>query len=265
MDDYSEEEQKAILMQLFESTEGESWKRKSGWVRHESISVCDWYGVKCSPGMKVVERIDLSSNNLQGRLPTSVFHLRSLKTLILQDNNLFPTKTDAVDFFSDIHRASNLEILDLSSTGLPKMNGIGNASTSLQELHLDSNNFTSTIPDEIYTLTNLKTLSLDDCNLYGEIDNSIFQLVNLVLLSLSGNHLTSSLPPELSYLKSLSTLRLQNNNLVGTVPASFNSMTSLTYLDLSQQGDGSVGLEGPLIDFSEAKSMKRLDRKLFFV
>lgn len=259
----SEDEQKAILMQLFEFTTGESWKHNNGWIRHDSVSVCDWFGVECAIGTKSVERIDLQSNNLQGLVPNSIFHLTTLKALVLKDNSIFPSNADAVDFFSEIHKAVRLETLDLSSTGLSTVVGIENAPRSLFELYLDSNPLSSTIPSDIYFLASLKTLSLDDCNLSGTIDNSIHQLSNLVLLSASNNQLTGNLPQELSYLQDLSTLRLNNNRLVGTIPAAFNQLTSLTFIDLSGQKQGnSPGLEGPLREFSEAPKIKRLDCEL---
>lgn len=259
----TEEEQKSILMQLFESTNGQSWMRNSGWVRHDTISICNWFGVECALGTTSVQRLDLQSNNLQGSLPTSVFLLPALKTLILKDNSLFPANADAIDFLSGIDKAAILETLDLSSTGLSTIVGIENASPSLSELHLDSNPLDSTFPAELFSLRSLKMLSMDDCNLSGPIDSTIHQLSNLVLLSASNNRMTGSLPSELSYLTSLSTLRLNNNRLVGTVPITYNQMTALTSLDLSGQKQGnSPGLEGPLREFSEAPNIKRLDCEL---
>lgn len=259
----TEEEQKSILMQLFEATGGSTWKHNNGWVRHDTVSICDWFGVDCALGTTLVESLDLQSNNLHGRVPASIFRLKSLKKLVLTDNDIFPVRADAVDFFSDIDKSVSLETLDLSSTGLAAVIGIENAPLSLTELHLDSNPFGSNIPNELFSLTNLKVLTLDSCSLSGVIDNSIYLLTNLVLLSASDNNLTGNLPPELSYLSVLSTLRLKNNKLSGTVPSSFNLLTGLTSLDLSgQKKEGSMGLEGPLIELSESPNLKRVDCEL---
>ncbi|KAL3785970.1 hypothetical protein HJC23_005679 [Cyclotella cryptica] len=256
----TEDDQKTILMQLYENTEGQSWKNNNGWIMHETISVCDWYGVDCALGTKLVESLDLRSNNLKGRVSKSLFQLTLLKTLVLKDNDLFSTKADSVDFFSEIHKAINLEVLDLSSTGLSAVLGLENA-PALTELYLDSNPFDgSTIPVEIFSLKKLKMLTMDDCGLSGAIDNSIHLLSDLVLLSASNNRLGGNLPPEFSYLTSLSTLRLKNNNIVGTIPSSFNMLASLTSLDLSgQKSAESIGLEGPLREFAESPFLTRID------
>jgi Leucine-rich repeat (LRR) protein len=257
----SEEDQKTILMQLFESSGGQSWKHNNGWVRHDVISVCDWWGVDCCIiGAKSIERIDLQSNNLQGRIPTSIFRLPGLKELVLKDNSIFPTNADSLEFFREINKTSSLEILDLASTGLSTVTGIENAPASLSSLYLDSNPFGSTIPDEIFLLSHLKTLSMDSCNLSGVIGNTIHQLGALVVLSASDNQLSGNLPPELSYLASLSTLRLKNNRFSGTLPQSYNLLSALTSVDLSGQKQGGYqGLEGPLIEFSEAPRITRID------
>ena len=246
-------------MQLYEASGGRSWKRSFGWMRHDSISICDWYGVDCSFGTKSVERIDLQSNNLQGRVPPSIFLIPSLKVIILKDNNIFPTSGDALDFFGGISKAVNLETLDLTLTNLTTVIGIENA-INLQELHLDSNPFGSTLPTEIFSLGKLKVLTMDSCSLTGQLDNSIHYLSNLVLLTASNNHFTGRLPPEISYLSHLSSLMLQNNRLTGTIPQSYNLLTELTSLDLSRQkGVQSKGLEGPLREFSESPKLKRVD------
>ena len=246
-------------MQLFEATGGRSWKHNSGWMRHDSISICDWYGVECSFETKLVERLDLQSNNLHGRVPSSIFHILSLKILLLKDNMIFQTKRDAIDFFKDIDRAVQLETLDVGSTGLSTVTGIEHA-PKLTELHLDSNLFSSTVPTEIFSLRKLKTLTMDSCSLTGKVDNSIHQLSKLVLLSASNNLLTGNLPPEISYLSSLSTLRLNNNKLSGTIPQSYNLLAELTSLDLSgQKRDRNKGLEGPLREFSQSPKLKRVD------
>jgi Leucine-rich repeat (LRR) protein len=256
----AEEDQKTILMQLFESSGGQSWKHNNGWVRHDVISICDWWGVDCIIGTKSVERIDLQSNNLQGIVPTSIFQLPGLKELVLKDNSIFPTKANALDFFSEISKSSSLEILDLTSTGLSTVVGIENAPASLSELYLDSNPFGSSIPNEIFSLGHLKTLSMDNCNLSGSISNTIHQLGALMVLSASDNQLSGYLPPELSYLTSLSSIKLKNNRFSGTLPQTFNLLSALAYLDLSgQRQGGNQGLEGPLREFSEATKITRID------
>lgn len=253
-------DEKAILMQLYDATGGDHWKHKNGWSLGSNVPVCSWDGILCADDKDVVESLVLSSNNLKGSAPTSVFHLPYLKHLVLKDNALFTSSAEP--FFRDIGQASILETLDLSSSGLSDLPlVIEEVRSSLTELHLDSNPFNgASIPSNLYSLTNLRILTLDDCELWGKIDSTIYGLSNLVLLSASNNKLEGGLPPEISHLSSLSTLRLRNNSLGGTLPSSFNLLSSLTTLDLSwNRNDGNVGITGPLLEFAELSALTRLD------
>ena len=74
----------------------------------------------------------------------------------------------------------------------------------------------TTIPPEVFELTNLKQLFLDS-NKLTDLPQNVGQLTNLKVLSLSGNRLTT-LPPELFELSGITGLWLDNNSLTAFPP-----------------------------------------------
>src|SRR5690242_20500686 len=71
-----------VLKDLFDSLDGPSWKNKKNWPptdrwpSHVTVVNGD------------VTQIDLSDNNLTGRLPSSIGRLLRLKRLLLSNNNI---------------------------------------------------------------------------------------------------------------------------------------------------------------------------------
>ena len=75
-------DQKAALIDLYNSTNGKSWNRT--WNLEKPVST--WSGVKIEDS-SVVE-LNLSFNKLEGTLPESISKLSSLKVLDLSFNKL---------------------------------------------------------------------------------------------------------------------------------------------------------------------------------
>ena len=55
--------ERSVMMDLFHSTNGESWIKKENWGTEKPL--CDWFGVKVDIRGKVAE-LNLMNNNLQG-------------------------------------------------------------------------------------------------------------------------------------------------------------------------------------------------------
>jgi hypothetical protein len=85
----SQEIEKNILIELFQSTNGFNWTRKDNWLS-SNISICHWFGVECNNDSNVIG-ISLSSNQLLGTIPDSIGQLDSLQTLGLRFNQLSGT------------------------------------------------------------------------------------------------------------------------------------------------------------------------------
>ena len=102
----------------------------------------------------------------------------------------------------------------------------------LEELKLDGNNMTGSLPSEISRL-NLATLKVARANLSNTIPASLGSIQTLKKLDLSGNFLEGCIPSELAGLQHLTVLNLSNNQLSGEIPASLFDL-QLKVLDLSQ-------------------------------
>lgn len=174
--------------------------------------------------MPNLEVLDLTDNNIKGKLPENIPRNEDLRFLFLHGNSLsgsIPTS---------IQNLFSLNHLDLSQnkfTGsLP--HGLGDLS-SLVYMFLSINDFEGgPIPDFLEKLTNLRDLSLKDTQRTGTIPTWIDALSNLILLDLDGNALTGPVPPELGDLKDLSFLLLNRNELTGTLPEKLASLKDLS-------------------------------------
>ncbi|KAJ6835169.1 putative leucine-rich repeat receptor-like protein kinase [Iris pallida] len=217
--------------------------------------------------------LDLSSNNLSGRIPNTIGSLSSLEVLHLSNNSL------SGEIPSSLHGCTRLTILDLSQnkfTGkIPKW--IIETFPSLRILRLRSNMLAGRIPRNLSRLFGLHIVDLAHNNLSGKIpksfgkfaamkvsrvysrsvftfsgisyveslevvmkggalkyDDSIGILSLVNALDLSGNNLYGIIPPELGRLRGLMSLNLSGNHLNGEIPKEVGSMQSLVSLDLSR-------------------------------
>jgi Leucine-rich repeat (LRR) protein len=241
-----------ILQSFFLATEGLKWTAKNNWLDND-VSICTWYGIKCADQVKeTVEAIELKSNNLHGRVPSVVFELPELKSLLLDGNEI------TLDF-GQLYRAQKLRVLDLSNTHVRTLEGLSlkGETSELTDLHLASTKLSGPFPMDILSLKQLERLTLDYNSLTGSFPLEIDQLKRLTYLSAQENQFDGSLPASLGGLSELMFLTMQNNALSGTIPDSFKALTNLWFLDMSHQ-EGH-GLTGPLPSFNTFTQLKRLD------
>ena len=113
--------------------------------------------------------------------------------------------------------------------------------SNLQQLYLNSNQLTDSIPPELSGLLNLQSLHLGFNQLTGSIPPALGSLSNFRTLYLGSNHLTGNIPPELGSLVNLQTLYLFSNQLTGSIPSALGSLSSLQTLSLfSNQLSGGI-------------------------
>jgi Leucine-rich repeat (LRR) protein len=120
------------LVALYESTDGANWTDNTGW--NMTDTPCSWHGVTCKKGR--VTELDLSSNELEGSIPTKFFKLKKLTALNLSDNLL-------------------------ESSKFPKFYKL----KKLKTFKLNDNEFCGEISTKFMKLTKLKTLRLDNNHL----------------------------------------------------------------------------------------------------
>ncbi|GKV30354.1 hypothetical protein SLEP1_g39171 [Rubroshorea leprosula] len=191
--------------------------------------------------------LNLAKNNLSGKIPSSIGSLSRLKSLHLQNNNFSGEIPGALG------NCSALQFLDLnynSFSGIIPV-WIGERLSSLNFLLLRSNNFSGDIPLQLCWLTNITLLDLSNNNLSGTIPQCIQNLTALARKeSLAHDHNSWS---ERSYaynasvmwkgterdygngnLKNLRIIDLSSNKLTGEIPIQTSVLFKLVQLNLSR-------------------------------
>ena len=240
---------RAVLVALYEATDGPNWTNSENWLTDKPIG--EWYGVYVDGQGRTIS-LWLPSNNLKGSIPSELGDLGSLRRLMLGSNPLggrIPPELGRLGNLEELHLIDNkltgpippelgdlgsLEYLGLSyndlSGSIPPE--LGNLS-SLRRLWLWATGLSGLIPPELGNLGNLESLTLGDSKLSGRIPPWIGDLANLRSLSLAQNELTGPIPPELRRLSNLVSLRLSYNRLTGTIPPWLGEMETLEHLSLS--------------------------------
>jgi Leucine-rich repeat (LRR) protein len=243
-----------MLLELYDAAGGNNWKNKDGWNR-DDVNECDWFGVNCEPtgqfGTMVVTEVNLAANNLDGIIPSILYHMEDLRKLDVRYN--------AVEMhFYAIFRSDALEELLLDGTLVPTLNGIGRAK-ALKTLHLNEAPLGwQPIPEELFTVQTLEDLDLSDSMIGGTLSMNIGNMTNLKHLSLAGNALNGEIPSQIGLLESLEELALSGNNWVGKLPDTLGSLKSLRAFYLDNANGGRAGLTGPLPSFSSMPTLTEL-------
>lgn len=188
---------KAALVALYQSTDGDNWLNSLNWLSDAPIGT--WLGVTTDDSGRVI-KISLSQHGLQGTIPPALGDLTHLESLDLSDNQLR----------GEIPRT------------------LGNL-TNLESLDLWTNRLRGKIPPELGNLKNLKSMDLADNELRGEIPAELgnLGLSTLYWLDLRGNRLSGEFALELSSLANLSGLFLEQyseNNFIGCMPAAWEEI-----------------------------------------
>ncbi|KAL3940851.1 MAG: hypothetical protein SGBAC_004679 [Bacillariaceae sp.] len=277
VDDVTRREARYSLAVLYFSTEGElRWTDKIHFLsdRHE----CDWnvemetgdetsrIGVICDDDRTIVE-LSIVGNNLRGQLPSELSTLSDLIAIDFQDNDLTGTIPD--------WKWENLESLHLQHNSLE-----GSLPTSLwaqlpylKILDLSSNQFSSSLPNEMRLLSSIESINLGYNELTGNlalesnevfnddvaVDPSTLVLLNLrtfnitnnemrgtldflelfpslQVLDVTQNRLTGRLPGVLGGLSNLEALYLSDNQFFGAIPTAIGSLTTLMTMTASNNG-----------------------------
>ncbi|XP_048127223.1 receptor-like protein 6 [Rhodamnia argentea] len=175
-------------------------------------------------GQRQLIYIDLSVNQIQGKIPKWIWELQNLLYLNLSSNLLDDIETPLPSL------TSTLTVLDL------RKNSLRGQTLPLPPLatYMDfsSNNFTLAIPPAIGTNLSVAIFfSLSNNNFQGFIPESICKGEYLEVLDLSHNNLTGNIP-ECLMMESLKVLNLRNNALDGSI-INFPGTWGLKTLDLS--------------------------------
>lgn len=226
------------LRELYQTTNGLSWKRASGWGIKLPTPFKKWENVYFDDEDRVY-KLTLGDNGLDGVIKESFGNLTHLQVLYIGNNDL----RDKVPYtFSNINDLRILYMNDNKLVGsLPP--GIWQK-TMLEELYLSGNNFIGSVAKNISALKNLVLLNLGINSLTGSIPSEIGSLSKLRMLFLYSNQLTGNIPIEIGNLSNMEALILSNNHLTGIIPIEIGKLPNLQllYLDKNEL-TGKIPLE----------------------
>jgi len=236
------DEQRTILRELYDSTNGHAWNENDGWA-HNTDDVCTWTGVECKLNTNVVAAgggevvagsnpiigLNLRNNFLTGRTPPSLWQLSSLKSLDLGYNPSLDVDFSTLTMGQSVTAVPSLEYINIRQTGTTNVNGIDMLNETLTGLILAENKFQSKFLSDLFALRKLTTLSLNGCSLRGTLpdgsaDNNgnsgggISQLSQLREFDIYDNDLTGTLPSGLGRLVHIRNLIISKNQFHGKVP-----------------------------------------------
>ena len=214
---HADSDDRAVLVALFNATDGENWVNKDNWMSDEPLG--QWYGVTADGNGRVTE-LTLRDNGLSGELPEGLGNLANLQ--VLRFGGDFRCGTNGC-------RPKSPSGNRLTGTIPPELGNLAN----LKSLDLAANQLTGEIPPELGSLANLESLGLSANQLTGEIPAWLGGLASLKFISLNGNQLSGPIPPELGNLSNLKGLGLFRNELTGEIPPELGSLTNLERLYLS--------------------------------
>ncbi|XP_056854555.1 leucine-rich repeat receptor-like serine/threonine-protein kinase SKM1, partial [Raphanus sativus] len=177
----------------------------------------------CDSGQ--LTKLILFSNSLHGVIPQSLGKCQSLERVRLQNNNLSGKLPRG---FNELQLVN---FLDLSNNNLRGNLGIFNM-PQLEMLNLGKNKFSGELPD-LSRSKRLKKLDLSGNIISGLVPVELMTFTELMNLDISYNEITGVIPSELSSCKKLVSLDMSHNNLTGEIPSSFSDFPVLSDLDLS--------------------------------
>ncbi|KAD5961603.1 hypothetical protein E3N88_13076 [Mikania micrantha] len=209
---------------------------------NNSLHFCDWDHVYCGKRHRRVTYIELESNGVEGSLSPYVGNLSFLRRLSLV-SRWNPTFLGESYINGSIphtlgHLKSLKEVL-LGSCNLSYINGtiprsIGSL-VGLETLILGGNQFVGNIPSTIGNLQKQKIIQLGENQLSGQIPDAMGNLSSLISLDLSSNMLEGVIPSSLGNCRNMLALYLYDNKLSGKIPTQLLQVSSLSIiLDLSK-------------------------------
>ncbi|XP_068646304.1 receptor-like protein EIX2 [Aristolochia californica] len=221
--------------------------------------------------------LDLSHNQLQGKLPNSFLQILDLSNdsfsgPVLEKNMSNLIWLDISNNFlngsipSLLCKLESLEYLDLSNNYLHGNihDCWGNTSKSIWYINFSNNNFSGEIPSSLSDIPFLASLHLRNNCLSGELPSTMKKMKSLVVLDLAHNKLSGVIPTWLGEnLSSLRILSLHSNMIYGNIPPQISNNSSLQYLDLSHNNLSGT-IPRSLGDFSAMTKIHNVSDQIIF-
>jgi Leucine-rich repeat (LRR) protein len=185
----------------------------------------------CKNGKMII--LMLKQNGFTSGIPENYANCMMLEYLNIgnnQINDTFPSKS--------VCNMSSLELLDLSYNNLSGMIHpcLGNFSSRLSVLQLQSNNFHGTIPKTWAKGCNLRMIDLSGNQFQGKLPRSMANCMMLEYLNVGNNEINDTFPFWLGVLSQLKVLVLRSNIFQGAIktPEINYTFSELHIIDISQ-------------------------------
>ena len=247
----------AALEHLYHRTGGADWTNSEGWLEGPAVEL--WHGVGAD-SLGRVTLLDLSGNEVRGRLPGVLGELGRLSVLRVGDNPLsgpLPQSLDALAL--NEFRYGDTEMCVPPSRrfrqwldAIPIREGTDAACPPLSDREVlealyDATGgtqwtrrfgwLTDTRLEYWHGVTTdddgrVVELALYGNNLRGRVPAELGQLDRLRLLDLSYNWLRGPIPLDLTDIETLEEIYLESNLLDGQIPGELGALTALTDLYL---------------------------------
>ncbi|KAK9098140.1 hypothetical protein Syun_025185 [Stephania yunnanensis] len=220
---------------------------------NETVHVCEWNGVSCSPDRERVTALDLKRKYLQGTISPFFCNLSSLTQLELSENSLYgsiPTEFGSLVSLEGLSLRANqiqhevpesfgqltqLRFIDLSRNqlgGRLPLSLFYNCQFSDRCLAIGHSKKNACIRNTL-SFGNLLESNDNNTNL-TPFFTSISNLTRLKELQLTGNMLGGELPAMIGMLNtSLSEIHLEENLISGAIPPSIRNLTKVTLMNFS--------------------------------
>ncbi|KAJ0537933.1 putative non-specific serine/threonine protein kinase [Helianthus annuus] len=222
-----------------------------------------------------IQYLDLSFNSIEGRFPSELMNITSLKVLDLSFNSLNSSIPDMPNLLKldvsanylehielvGIWRRCHLKELSVSYNYFggemigPSSNTSECSHYALEVLEAEKSELNGSIPESLGRLTGLTDLDLQSNLLTGPIPESLGRLTGLTHLNLQSNLLTGPIPESLGRLTGLTHLNLQSNLLTGPIPVTVGQLTKLVDLDVSENSLEGVVMEAHFANLSMLQSL----------
>lgn len=187
------------LIALYKATNGDQWKNNTNWCSDKPLN--EWYGIRINANNNV-RALELSQNNLTGRIPREIAYLVDLDCIQINMNQITGELPET------IQKLSKLSKLDISYNPL-----------------------CIEFPAFLGNMINLRELYFTNCGLFGRLPEEYSKLVNLNRLdfcydnSVQGyngekyqNKIEGTIPLSWMNMKSLQCLGIYNNQLNEGIP-----------------------------------------------
>ncbi|XP_020582317.1 probably inactive leucine-rich repeat receptor-like protein kinase At5g06940 [Phalaenopsis equestris] len=178
-------------------------------------------------GMTNLVSVDLSQNMLSGSFPSDICYGKALVELSLHENFLTGPVPESI---SNCNTLQRFQVQDNMFSGIfpPGLWSLSNIAL----IRAENNQFSGEIPDLVGVGSKLEQVQIDNNSFTGRIPHSLGQIHTMYRFSASLNGLDGNLPENFCDSPVMSIINLSHNSLSGSIPE-FRNCIKLVYLSLA--------------------------------